>query len=173
MKYIRIFILLSVCMISKGVNAQLEFYIDTLEISNYRRDIKDEYNYEMMQGPYVVFNCVFINNTADTISSNLYSGEYIACYRYNDITYKYEMKNDFRMLIDPSPLMPYDSVRITISNYIFQYNEMNPYPNIEKHDFLPDLEKVLPTLRLIYKNNSLEIFSDRINKIIYGDDIDL
>jgi len=163
-----------------NVNAQIEFYIDTLEISNYKRDIKDEYKdghydeyyYGMIQGPYVVFNCVFINNTADTVSLNLYSGEYFASYKYNDINYKYEMKDDFRMLIDPLPLMPYDSAEITISNYIFQYNDMNPYLNVEKHDFLPDLQKVLPTLKLIYKEKDLELISERINKIVYGDAID-
>ena len=175
MKYVKTFILLLVFMTSINSNAQVEFYIDTLEVSNYKRNIKDNYGtydeayYHLMQGPYIVFNCVFKNNTSDTISLNLYSEDYHATYKYNDTNYKYEMrKSDFRMLLKPTPLIPYDTVKITLSNYIFQYNSLNPYPNVLKHDFLPDLQKVLPTLRLMFKGKDLELTSTHINKIVYG-----
>lgn len=178
MKYVRILILPLIFVICINVNAQVEFYIDTLEVSNYKRNIKDDYGpydevyHDLMQGPYIVFNCVFINNTADTISLNLYSGDYYAIYKYNDTNYKYEMrKSDFRMLLKPVPLIPYDTVKITLSNYIFQYNPLNPYPNILKHDFLPDLQKVLPTLKLMFKGKDLELTSTHINKIVYGQEI--
>jgi hypothetical protein len=37
-----------------------------------------------------------------------------------------------------------------------------------KHDFLPDLQKVLPTLKLMLKGKDLELTSTHINKIVYG-----
>ena len=174
MKYPKIFILLLIFMKSINSNAQVEFYIDTLEVSNYKRNIKanygpyDEVYHDLIQGPYIVFNCVFINNTTDTISLNLYSGDYYAIYNYNNTNYKYEMrKDDFRMLLKPATLTPFDTVKITISNYIFQYNPLNPYPNILNHDFSPDLQKVLPTLKLMFNEKDLELISTHINTIVY------
>jgi hypothetical protein len=143
--------------------AQLSFKIEKLSLSNYNIELKNDIiDEDLENGPYVYFNCVIINNTKDTIIMRPANSVIDIVFRYQKKSYKIE--------VDPLPfvdneklqLPPKKTIALDFGNNLLLGTDIFNY---RKGNYIEEMLVILPTIRIIYKDNNIKLQTDEIKDV--------
>lgn len=143
--------------------AQLSFKIDKLSLSNYNIELKNDIiDEDLENGPYVYFNCVITNNTKDTLFMRPANSIVEIAFRYQKKSYKIE--------VEPLPFVDNEKLQLPPKKTIaldFGSNLLlgTDIINYRKEDYIEEMLVILPTIRIIYKDDNIKLQTDEIKNV--------
>lgn len=162
MKFFLTIIILGI--IYQTTNAQLTFKIEELSLANY--DIKIDENIideDIENGPFVYLNCLITNKSNDSIILKPAKSKVKIVFRYKG--------RNYTQYVEPLPfidkeklvLLPKDSIDLNFGSYLLLGTDLY---NNKQGSYIKEMLSVLPTLKVVYHDELIEIWTNEIEKVI-------
>lgn len=172
MRNILIVILLLISKIGMG---QLVFKIENITVSNVIETIEDNILWRegFGEGPYIKVDCSITNDDNDTITLFPKNSKIYTVFNFENTKYCVEA------LYKPISFMKKDSLVIILPNQRFDFSFSDIYllgtdfykwskislKDIRKIDHTKEVIATLPTLRVRYKDENIDIITDEIKNV--------
>jgi hypothetical protein len=166
-------LLLISILIYQESNAQINFVIEELKLFNYHNFVSQEniiWDEDIIQGPTVTFNCLIYNNTFDTITLNTKIATVEVIFNYKRKKYKLQSFPLPFLRNDSIILMPNKMINLMFSEHLVLGTDIMKHNNISKsYDYTKEMLEILPTLKVIYREQNIELQSTEIKNVIIHD----
>ncbi|NLM68103.1 MAG: hypothetical protein GX180_13165, partial [Enterococcus sp.] len=87
-------------------NAQLNFKIEELSLSNYNINLKEDiFDEDLESGPYLYFKCVITNDSKDTVTLRPSNS-------ITNIVFSYKKKN-YKIEVEPLPFVDNEKLQLS------------------------------------------------------------
>jgi hypothetical protein len=149
---------------SKKADAQLIFKIEEIWLSyyniNFDSNIIDE---DLGKGPYIYVQCLIVNNTDTSIVLKPSKSKSKIVFRYNKSDYELEVYplpfSDYKEII----LTPNDSIDLSFGSYLLLGTNVFNY---KQSDYTKEMLSILPTLKVAYQDEKINIYTSEIKNVI-------
>lgn len=150
-----IFLVIIICF-SWNSYGQIEFRVKTMKISNITFDLNSDYiDEEYEDGPYFHLNCVMKNISSDSIFLNTSTSHFYVEYTFDNEVFKEKLEvlqwSHEEVAI---PLANCEKINFIMGINIFLGTSILKE---NKENYTSELIKILPTLKIIYVDNSSNI----------------
>jgi hypothetical protein len=156
-------------MTFQAVNAQLDFTIERITVSGIVEILSENvlYDEDFGQGPHVYIECSITNNSNDIIILCPNETKIIITFRYNQMDYDkmplftLPFKNSDKLII-----LPNQTINFGFGDYLILGTDiMKNYNN----DYIKEMLEILPTIKVRYKDKSINIVTNGIKNVTVGD----
>ena len=150
-------------------NAQFSFVISHLSAHYYNvGDHKYIINEDYEQGPLVGATCIIKNTSADTITLYPNKSRIYFCFSYQGYNYKQEGFPLEFIEKKSITLFPNDSIEFGFGNWILLGLGSDVY-NYKKYNYTKEMLEILPTIRVLYQQDDLRLYTNRILSVIVSE----
>ena len=167
----KIFILLFVIIFTNRLNAQLEFFIKDLEVSQISMIIKEnEFNEGEEEGPYVGGSLIFYNNSDSIYTLFPNKSKLTIIFNYDNMLYTNNVFTLGSFEEDKLILFPHEKKEYSFFAIIlFGTNILKEKPlKIDKDftlDYTKEMLEILPTIRIWYRDKNIDIKTTHIMNV--------
>ncbi len=140
-----------------GLGQDLELRIEKMEIGSIYLEESDDGIVEVQMhedGPFVKLQCSLINNSDSTRTIQPSSASYYIKFRFDGVNYRSEVFPLAFMDNESIELKNGQKIEFVISD---SFLLRTPIYSVNKRNYANDLIKILPTLKLVYRERGLEL----------------
>ena len=144
--------------------AQLNFKIEELSLSNYNVELKDNViDEDLENGPYAYCKCIIANNTKNTIVLKPANSTTVIVFRYQRKNYVIEVEP--LPFVDNKKLQvfPEETIALNFGTNLLLGTDILDY---KKGDYTKEMLIILPTLKIVYRDNCVKLNTDEIKNVI-------
>jgi hypothetical protein len=170
-------LLIALLLILENGIAQLDFKIENIIVSKIIEELDDDMIHEdFAEGPGITVYCSIINNSSDTIILSPSNFELVIIFTFENIEYSTSPPNSVWVFMDTDTLTILPSQKFDFNfydNYLlgsefYKWNKI-PLTNIKKIDHTKEVIATLPTLKVRYRDENIDIITNEIKNITIGD----
>ncbi len=158
----RTVILIIMVFIASEIYSQskMRLLISELTISNFKINLHDEiYDEDETDGPFIYLKCVLNNNSDTNINLFPSKANIYMSFRYNGLDYIVNTETRPFTNIDSLLIFPKEQVCFYIgSNFLLG----TPIWDEKREDYSQVLLKIIPTVKIHYKGEDVNLFSTQI-----------
>lgn len=144
------------------INAQLSFVISKIKLSRYDLNIKPNEIIEGLNGPVVGLHCSIRNQSKDSIRIFRPYVELFVEFNYKGKIYSEKILPLYYQDLKDIVLKPNEETSFRIGHKLLFGTPMYDYG---KYDYTKEMLQILPTLRVVFKQDDIEVATTEIQSV--------